>query len=129
MKKLISILAAIFAILLAAIAVLFFIFKADSNSYMAEIELVSPDGERTIIVRESDYLSNTAADVYIKNDGIFAKDKLIGGTTAEGGCYPFRDGNYLIEWSDDYVTVKYYSGTEEESLDDSSTWKTRKFDL
>ena len=127
MKKLFITLGIVFAVVLISVSVLFFMLEFSQEEYVKELNLVAPDNSMVIVIRERDYLANTGADIYIKDGGSLGRDKHIGSTTAEGGCYPFSDGNYLIEWGADFVTIKYYSGTESEKPKLSSTWKTKEF--
>lgn len=129
MKKLFITLGIVFAVVLISVSVLFFMLEFSREEYVKELNLVAPDNSMVIVIRERDYLANTGADIYIKDGGSLGRDKHIGSTTAEGGCYPFSDGKYIIEWSDTFINIKYYSGTKAESLTDNSTWKTRKFDF
>ena len=94
-----------------------------SRHYFDDIEIVSPNGDYTLQICEWEALGGTGAEIYyVDNDG---RVKL-GQTTAKSGVYPFRNGLYVIEWTDEYIRIKYRTGTGVETVDTSS-WQVTTF--
>lgn len=90
--------------------------------YLDDLVLTSDDSNNSVTIREWGALGGTGAEVYYNG-------KIIGETAADDACYPFRDGNYLVEWMSDGIIITYYSGRNTQSLDDESTWEKAEFDF
>lgn len=90
--------------------------------YFEDLILTNDDGSYSVTIREWGTMGGSGAEVYYNG-------KLIGETAADDACYPFRDGNYLVEWKENGIIISYYSGRNSQSLDDKSTWEKVEFDF
>ena len=87
--------------------------------YFDDIKLNSDDGMHTVIICEWGTMGGTGAEIYYEN-------KLIGETSADDAVYPFRDGNYKVEWKKQSIVIIYYSGRDSQT-DDPATWEKTEF--
>ena len=109
------------------------LIASGGRCYEDDIVITSPDGEYSLIIKEWGFSFVTGAEIYALYDlpvNNFTKPfaTKIGYTSGGDCCYSFRDSNYEIEWGNDSVTIRYYSGRKSETKD-SSTWESVEFFL
>ncbi len=128
MKKRI-IIAVIIITLLLPVAVFFTIVKtAFGKDYEKDLLISSPDGRYTLIVREWGTFGGTGAEIYgvegsTPNAVEIRLAEKLGETIADDVCYPFTSGAYVIEWNDDSILIRYFSGRQIQTSD-PETWDT-----
>lgn len=125
-------------VVIVILAVLIFnpitrLIASGGRAHESDLVITSPNGKYTIIIKEWGTIGGTGAEVYsLKNTNVNALTELfavrIGDTWADDGCYPFRDGNYEMEWHENSVTIRYSSGARSETPA-PSTWRTQTFEL
>ncbi len=118
-------------VLIAIGSVLFFgcryfiIQRVLDRHYFETLEVASQNGNYKLQIREWSALGGTGAEIYYVENRKIVK---LGETHAKSGNYPFRSGDYVIDWTDEYICIKYQSGRNVET-DDLSTWDVRTFFL
>ena len=93
-----------------------------------DLKLTSPDERHTLIIREWNDLLVSGAEIYVSKDG-FGKMKL-GRITTDYGCHPFHSGKYIVEWEENAVVLRFYSGSiRGQKKEDPETWETSRYIL
>ncbi len=109
-------------------------FHNFGKEYCDDINLVSPDGEHQLLIREWGTVGGTGAEIYAVQPRLpkflrhFINTK-VGNTAAADCCYPFSDGNYDVVWEDDCAVISYFSGKKTQVLSDRSTWSVVRCNL
>ena len=96
--------------------------------YLENLEIISPNGQAKLLIKEWGTIGGTGADIYlieIYDNGLEGVKKEIGYTSSDDCCYPFKEGNYWVEWTDDSLTIIYYQGRQSERVDEPTTWQGR----
>ncbi len=130
-KKLFIILAIIILVPIVLLGILRFALKDVGIYYEDDLIIQSPNEDGFLIIREFSALGGSGSIVYYvkgKKDWWFNKTK-IGFTGADDYRLPFSDGQYIIDWHDGSVEIRYYSGVEVEDYDDPDTWCVQRFEL
>lgn len=118
-------------IIIIAPAIGAFVFefsRITAKSYKPDVTVWASNGDDKLIIREYDTIGMgcTGIEVYYKS-GLFKKS--LGELTADEMCFPFTNGEYIVTWEENSVTVRFYSGRQSQSQDDPLTWDERNFEL
>lgn len=110
-----------------ATALWYLSFCEFGRDYLDDIEIKSPDGNYTLIIKEWGTIGTAGAKIYCKNKK--GKTKLLGNTSSDDSEFPFRDGDYLVEWDVDSVLIRYFSGRGSQQMDNPDTWEKVRYAL
>ena len=100
-------------------------YKLLSRHYLDDLELNAPNGDYKLQICEWEALGGGGAEIYYVNND---ERVLLGETAVKSGVYSFADGDYVIEWTDEYICIKYRSGRGVET-EDPSSWRENTFFL
>ena len=100
--------------------------------YKDDIYVVSPNGKYRLIIQEWGTIGATGAEIYIED--MEAQEpsltrKKIGETTGEDSEYTFANGDYSVQWDNEYVMIRYYGGTKAENISAPETWRCIEYYL
>ena len=132
-KKILIIFAVVLLVLLCTVIAGYCVLSIWFNgilTYHAESDVIvqAPDGQRKLIIKEWGTFGATVADIYYYHEGVSLFKTRIGSTMADDVRMPFNDGDYLAEWEEDKVTLKYLSGRKGQT-DDPETWERDTFEI
>ena len=121
--------ALLFAATAIVVALLFAVFQDFGRVYSEDLVIDSPDGNHRLLIREWETIGGTGAEIYAINPELpmwlnQLTKKERGKTIADDCCLPFSTGKYDLAWSEDSVTIRYFSGRNSEDVNDPSTWRS-----
>ncbi len=130
-----SILLRIGKISLIIIAILVVLFSAfvvwlrsiDLRGFQDDLEIQSPNGEYTLIIKEWNTLGGGGAEIYCSKNG--GKAQMLGDVISKDSALPFYRGSYIIEWEEDTVLIRYCSGATAEKPGKPDTWRSVRYEL
>ena len=130
MDKLVKAGKIVIVILLIAISMfvlwLSLLSRVFGRGYYDDLKLTSPDERYTLIIREWCAGFGGGAEIYVSKDG-FRKTKL-GDIATDDCCHPFHSGEYIVEWEENAVVLRFYSGRGGQT-EDPETWETQRYIL
>ena len=94
--------------------------------YLDDIEIVTPAGNYSLVVKEWGFLRGGGAEIYYKQDDNLV---LLGELNTDDVVHPFHTNLYAIQWDEERITIRYYSGTLVENAEDESTWRFKTFEV
>ena len=96
-----------------------------AKHYEFTMEITSPNGEYTLVVKEWSQFRTGGAEIYKKG---FIFDTKIGSVTYDDyNVGSFENGWYSISWNKDSIAVSYYYGNG--SVNNEENWNTKLFKL
>ena len=119
----------IVVILAVALVILLWLLSSCEfgRNYLDELTIQSPSGKFTLIIKEWETIGGAGAKIYCTKDG--RNSKKLGEIITDDCVLPFHDGNYTLEWKEDTVVIRYFSGRAGQHTGDPNTWETVRYDL
>ena len=119
-------------IIIAVLAVLFSAFfvwlrSIEWKDYQDDLEIQSPNGEYTLIIKEWSFLLAGGAEIYCSKNG--GKAQMLGGVSSDDAAQPFYNGYDTVEWEENTVLIRYCSGTPAEHINKPDTWRSVRYEL
>ena len=101
-----------------------FLLSQFSNlrAYYEDLKIISDDGKYELVIREWTCFQARGAEIYCVKDAEMVE---LGGTLTYD-VPVFYNGDYRVQWTDEYVIIKYrlYRGEE---ANDPDTWAVSEF--
>ncbi len=119
-RKNLYILISLAVVLIVILIGVFYLINMDLKYSEPDIVILSPDGKFELVIREFDVLGGSGAEVYLKdlNNRKTKKTQLV----FDDYTMPFKNGNYIINWVDEKVVIKYYEGVPSQNINEPDTW-------
>ncbi len=128
-KILITTIISIFAVVILIPLITYFVISTviDNAGYSETVYIHSPDGKYTLIIKEKCHLmAGNVAEIYgVEGSSPNWIEKWLapklGKTFADDGVSVFDGKGYEIEWGEENIVIRYYSGRGHQT-DDPATW-------